>query len=199
MVKQDERPSLFVGWIHRGKKQFEVIPESKYKSLLEKLFFEKGVHPGAVFISKMTLCHWIDPNYHKGNKHVNIYDFYKQLDEIKEPKCEYKQLDLKSTPKKDTPNYGYISPDGRYFKCDYYGHSTLEREIVGKLTPISNPQQYLYDNGWLCIYHDPFNKGTYAIAMGRKKHMTNEQLNMLDRLKIPHNSYGFQNYLLGDE
>lgn len=199
MQVKDERPSLFVGWIHKGKKQFEVIPESKYESLLKKLFFEKGVHPGAVFISKMTLCHWIDADYHKGKKHVNIYDFYKQLAEINEPKCEYKQLDLKSTPKKDTPNYGYISPDGRYFKCDYYGHSSLEREIVGKFQEIDNPQQYLYDNGWLCIYHDPFNKGTYAIAMGRRKSMTNEQLKMLDRLKIPHNSHGFQDYLLGEE
>lgn len=199
MKETNERPSIFVGWVHKGKKEFEVIPESKYESLLKHLFFEKGVHPGAVFISKMTICNWISPKFHKGCKSVNIYKFYEQLAEINDPVCEYKEPNLKSIPKKESPNYGYVSPDGRYFHCDYWGHASLEREIVGEVEKIDNPQQYLYNKGWLCIYHDPFNKGTYAIAMGRKQHMTNEQLHMLDVLKIPHNSYGFQDYLLGEE
>lgn len=201
VVKVDDRPSLFVGYIHKGHKRFEVIPEPQYGSLLKKLLLEKKVHPGAIFISQMTLVHWIDPDYHKGRKDVNIYDFWKEIENLKSPDAYYKPLPLKKEVKKETPksNYGYISPDGRYFQCDYYGHSSLEREIVGKLEKIDNPQQYLYDHRWLCIYHDPFGRGQYAIAMGSRKHMTNEQLAMLDRLKIPHTSHGFQDYLLGDE
>lgn len=194
-----ERPSIFIGWVHKGRKNFEVIPESKVESLLKKLFFEKGVHPGAVFISKMTICNWISPKFHKGCKSVNIYKFYEQLAEINDPVCEYKEPNLKSIPKKESPNYGYVSPDGRYFHCDYWGHASLEREIVGEVEKIDNPQQYLYDKGWLCIYHDPFAKGTYAVQMGYKKSMTNAQVKTLERLKIPSNSRGYQNYLLGDE
>ena len=194
-----ERPSIFVGWVHKGRKSFEVIPESQYKALLEKLLLEKGVHPGAIFISKMTICHWIDGDYHNGNKHINIYDFWDELNNIGDVRTTYKKPNLKAEPKKSDSKYGYISPDGRYFQCEYFGHSTLEREIVGKLEQIDNPQQYLYDKGWLCIYHDPFNRGTYAIQMGYKKTMTNEQLHTLDVLKIPHTSRGFQKYLLGEE
>ena len=198
-MKQKERPSIFVGWVHKGRKSFEVVPESQYGSLLKKLLLEKGVHPGAIFISKMTLCHWIDANYHKGDKHISIYSFWDEINNIGDPNSYYKPPALKKEYKPSDTKYGYISPDGRYFHCEYFGHSTLEREIVGKLERIDNPQQYLYDHGWLCIYHDPCNRGTYAIAMGRKQHMTNEQLHMLDVLKIPHNSYGFQDYLLGED
>ena len=194
-----ERPEIFIGWVHKGRKNFEVIPESKVEDLLKKLFFEKHVHPGAVFMSKMTICNWLSPKFHKGCRQVNIYKFYDQLAEINDPVAEYKQMDLKSTPKEERPKYGYISPDGRYFQCDYYGHSTLEREIVGKLEHIDNPQQYLYERGWLCIYHDPFATGTYAIQMGYKKSMTDAQLKMLDVLKILHNCRGFQEYLLGED
>ena len=198
-MKSKERPSLFVGWVHKGRKSFEVIPESQYGSLLEKLLLEKGVHAGAIFISKMTLCHWIDDRYHKGNKHVSVYTFWDEINNINSPETYYKEPKLKKEPKPSDSKYGYISPDGRYFHCEYFGHSTLEREIVGKLEKIDNPQEYLYDKGWLCIYHDPFGTGQYAIAMGHRKHMTNEQLRMLDVLKIPHNSHGFQKYLLGEK
>jgi len=198
-MKQKERPSLFVGWVHKGRKSFEIIPESQYGSLLEKLLLEKRVHPGAIFISKMTLCHWIDSKYHKGDKHVSVYTFWDEINNINSPDAYYKEPKLKRESKPSDSKYGYISPDGRYFHCEYFGHSTLEREIVGKLEKIDRPQEYLYDKGWLCIYCDPFHGGQYAIAMGRKKHMTDEQLRMLDTLKIPHNSYGFQKYLLGDE
>lgn len=198
-MKQKERPSLFVGWIHKGRKSFEIIPESQYVALLEKLLLEKHVHPGAIFISKMTICHWIDDKYHKGCKHVNIYNFWDEINNLDSPDAYYKAPSLKKKPKPSGSKYGYISPDGRYFQCEYFGHASLEREIVGELEEVDNPQQYLYDKGWLCIYHDPFGHGQYAIAMGHKKHMTNEQLHRLDVLKIPHTSRGFQEYLLGDE
>ena len=194
-----ERPSIFVGWVHKGRKSFEIIPESQYGALLEKLLLEKHVHPGAIFISKMTICHWIDEKYHKGNKHVSIYDFWDEINNLNSPDAYYKEPKLKRESKPSEAKYGYISPDGRYFQCAYFGHSDLECKIVGELEKIDDPQQYLYDKGWLCIYHDPFGHGQYAIAMGYKKHMTDKQLHMLDMLKIPHTSHGFQEYLLGDE
>lgn len=198
-MKTKERPSLFVGWVHKGRKSFEVIPESQYGALLRKLLLEKKVHPGAVFISKMSICHWIDSNYHKGCKGVSVYSFWDEINNLNSPDAYYKEPKLKKEVKPSDSKYGYIAPDGRYFQCEYFGHSALERKIVGELEEVDNPQQYLYDKGWLCIYHDPFGHGQYAIAMGHKKHMTNEQLHRLDVLKIPHTSRGFQEYLLGDE
>ena len=197
-MKSKERPSLFVGWVHKGRKSFEIIPESQYGSLLEKLLLEKKVHPGAIFISKMTVCHWIDSKYHKGQKHVSVYTFWDEINNLDSPDAYYKEPKLKKEVKPPESKYGYISPDGRYFQCEYFGHSTLACKIVGELEKISDPQEYLYDKGWLCIYHDPYHNGQYAIGMGYKKHMTDKQLHMLDVLKIPHNSHGFQRYLLGE-
>ena len=198
-MNQKERPSLFVGWVHKGRKSFEVIPESQYGALLTKLLIEKKVHPGAVFISKMSICHWIDPKYHKGCKGVSVYSFWDEINNLDSPDAYYKEPKLKKEVKVPEAKYGYIAPDGRYFQCKYFGHSDLERKIVGELEEVDNPQEYLYDKGWLCIYHDPFGKGQYAIAMGYRKHMTDAQLKRLDALKIPHTSHGFQQYLLGDE
>lgn len=203
-MSNKEKPSLFVGWVHNGKKSFEVIPETQYKSLIEKLLLKEGVHPGAIFISKMAMCHWIDKSYHNGKLNVWIRDFWDELNNLGDKRVEYKKTDLKKEPKKSNSEksgakYGYISPDGRYFQCEYYGHRDLEDKIVGKLEKIDNPQQYLYDHGWLCIYHDPFACGQYAIGMGHNKTMTNEQLKILEVLKIPHTSRGFQKYLVGEE
>ena len=199
MVENKERPGLFVGWVHNGEHSFEVIPTSMYGELLRKLMLDEGVHPGAIFISKMTMCNWIAPEFHKGCRQVWLGEFWKELNNIGSPEAYYEKPKYKEEKREPETKYGYISPDGRYFHCEYFGHSALEREIVGKLEKIDNPQEYLYEKGWLCIYHDPFGKGTYAIAMGYKKHMTDAQLKMLERLQIPYTSSGFEKYLLGDE
>lgn len=104
-MKTKERPSLFVGWVHKGRKSFEVIPESQYGALLEKLLLEKHVHPGAIFISKMSICHWIDPNYHKGCKGVSVYSFWDEINNLDSPDAYYKEPKLKrklSHPKLST-------------------------------------------------------------------------------------------------
>ena len=199
MAKRKEKPDLFVGWVHKGKTSFEVIPSSMYEGLLQKLLVDKGIHPGAIFISQMTVCHWIAPKYHKGKKTVWIGDFWDEINGINSPAAYYEEPKYSVEKKTAETKYGYISPDGRYFQCEYFGHSSLAREIVGKLEKIDDPAEYLYSRGWLCIYHDPFNRGNYAIAMGFRQHMTEAQLKMLDMLEIPHSSYNFQRYLLGEE
>ena len=199
MNSNKEKPGIFVGWVHNGEKSFEVIPTSMYGDLLRKLMLEQGVHPGAIFISKMALCDWVDPSSHKGCRCVWLSEFWDEINNIDSPEAYYEKPKYKEEKRKPETKYGYISQDGRYFHCEYFGHSALEREIVGKLEKIDNQQQYLYEKGWLCIYNDPFAKGTYAIAMGYKKHMTDEQLKMFDLLQIPHHSTGFQKYLLGEE
>ena len=96
-MKNQERPSLFVGWVHKGRKSFEVIPESQYGALLKKLLLEKHVHPGAIFISKMTICHWISPNYHKGCNGVSVYSFWDEINNLNSPDAYYTEPKLKKS------------------------------------------------------------------------------------------------------
>lgn len=139
-LNSKERPEIFVGWVHRGRGYFEVIPKSQLESLLTKLQ-GKGVHPGTIFISKMTIVHWLCDDFHKGLSDVSVYKFYEQLKEINDPKAYYKPPKLESKqPEKDTsPNYGYVSPNGRYFKCKYSGHSSLAKDIVGEVIDTTDP------------------------------------------------------------
>lgn len=45
-MSNKERPSIFIGWVHKGKKNFEVIPESKVEALLKKVVFRRWCSSG---------------------------------------------------------------------------------------------------------------------------------------------------------
>lgn len=57
--------------------------------------------------------------------------------------------------------FGWISPDGRTFPCDYHGHFDLAKKLVEALgnhsdRPMLNPELFLEQHGWVKVTKDPF-------------------------------------------
>jgi hypothetical protein len=78
-----------------------------------------------------------------------------------------------------TTKYGWIAPDGRFFRCDYGGHSNLADKIVGEIQHVRNPERHLEDLGWAKILHGGSTGKVYAIGMGLDKKLTDAQLKTL--------------------
>ena len=88
-----------------------------------------------------------------------------------------------------------MSPDGRYFHCEYGGHAELARKIVGSIQIVDNAQDHLETLGWLAIYKDPLQNRKYAVGMGIDKILTDEQAKTLIRIGLPTNTPGMKNIL----
>lgn len=57
--------------------------------------------------------------------------------------------------------FGWISPDGQTFPCDYHGHFDLAKKLAGTLgvhddRPMRNPELLLEQHGWVKVTKDPF-------------------------------------------
>ena len=182
MAENKERPGIFVGWVHNGEKSFEVIPKTMYGDLLYKLMMEDGVHPGAIFISKMTMCNWVAPDYHKGCRQVWLGDFWDEINNIDSPAAYYEKPKYKVEKRQPETKYGWLAPDGRFFRCGYGGHSNLADKIVGDIEYVANPERLLEEKGWAKVLTGgSFNK-TYAIGMGYDRKLTDAQLKELERM-----------------
>ena len=87
------------------------------------------------------------------------------------------------TKKKVESYYGFISPDGRHFRCEYGNHSELAREIVGKMEKIDDAQKYLEKQNWVVIYNDSVNHKT-AMYLPYNQKVTDAQLKTIESLPI---------------
>ena len=52
--------------------------------------------------------------------------------------------------------FGWISPDGQTFPCDYHGHFDLAKKLAGTLgvhddRPMRNPELLLEQHGWVKV------------------------------------------------
>lgn len=162
-----DKPRFFIAWRHNGENCWEAVSENKVEGLLKKLL-ESGVNPASVFSTTLPMAHWLFPSHHKGCSQVWIRDLYDEIGGTGNPSdCSGPDVPVKE--KEPEMLFGFVSPDGRHFKCDFGGHSTLAKEIVGKLYDVKDAQKYLEEQGWLVIYRDFSYTGTYAVHMGKGK------------------------------
>lgn len=185
MSETKDIPRYFVMWRHNDENHWEAVSKEKFSPLCEKLLNE-GINPASMFISAGDITHWIFPNYHKGKKQLWMAELYREINGTSVP-SDYSgpRVKPREQPKQSDALYGYISPDGRYFHCEYVGHSALARKIVGKLYDVNDASRFLEDNGWLVIYHDPFHIGQYNVGMGLNKVMTDQQLATIEKSAFP--------------
>ena len=80
--------------------------------------------------------------------------------------------------------YGFISPDGRYFHCDYQCHISLARDICFGQFETNNPERYLEEHGWCKIYNPVDNNYRYAVYIGGNYTLTEEQMSKLIELGL---------------
>ena len=186
-----EKPRWLIMWRHNGVNYWEAVPDNKMDAFIEKLLLVDRVNPATIFMGMGMMMNWMFPSYHKELRSVWIKDIYEEINGTSNP-SDYKGPDVeeRAKEKKIKSKYGFISPDGRYFQCDYEGHYTLAKEIVGSLEKVNNPQKHLEELGWLVIYRDPTHIGTYSVSMKYGKKITDEQLKTLQGIGLPDNING---------
>ena len=165
-----------------GVRRWEAVREKQVSGFMEKLIND-GVHPATVIAGyNPILFHWVWKKYHKGLSDV----FFGRIDAeiygtepVKESK--HKPVDVPETKREPETKYGWIAPDGRYFNCDYGGHSSLARKIVGEIQDIADPERHLEEIGWAKIFRGIEARERYTVGMGQQKKLTDEQVRTLQR------------------
>ena len=196
--KQKQRPQYIVAWrTKNGRNQWEAVSSQQFGPFCYYLENVKKIPKASIHFHHLTIAHWLHPELHKGCRQVWVREIYEEIFGDKEGTYTPPNIEPIKEEKDTSPNYGYVSPEGEYYKCAYGGHRSLEDELVGLMNKYDNAQRILFDKGWLCIYHDPFAHGSYAIAMGHRKEMSNKQLKTLERLGIPSTCRGFAEHLGG--
>lgn len=130
---------------------------------------------------------WLDTDFHSKAR-GDIYDFFNEYN-LKQPTIALnetiKQIAAEAKEEKEfkaNSKYGFISPDGRYFHCDYQGHSSLAHDICFGQFETNNPEKYLEEHGWCKIYNAMDRK--YAVYVGGKYVLTKEQMDKLTELGL---------------
>lgn len=179
----------------KGERMWEALKKEQIIGFAEKLLNE-GVHPATVIISySPMLLHWFFEDYHNGLSDVNFHKINELIygsKPIKKPKRKPIDVPIHKEPEK--MKYGWLSPDGRFFNCDYGGHSAEARRIVGSIEKVDDVEKYLEDKGWAKILSGSWHNSIYAVGMGYGKKITDKQLKMLIHLGLD-KAYGVSSLL----
>ena len=172
-----------------GERKWEAVKDRQTTGFLEKLL-TSGVHPATVMCAyQPILFHWVWPKYHGGLSDVHFMQINEKIYGTEPIKSNHKPVEVPADSKPITTKYGWIAPDGRYFKCDYGGHSHLADKIVGEIQHIYNPERHLEELGWAKVLSGGSSRKRYAIGMGLEKKLTDAQLKTLKREGLD-DSYG---------
>ena len=104
---------------------------------------------------------------------------------------DYKKRERKAVAPRteQSPAYGWLSPDARFFPCPYGGHMAKAREIVGYLTePPKDAWRYLEDSGWVILFKDPTIAAPISVWA---KRMTDRQCEWLQHNGFSPHTPGF--------
>lgn len=186
MAKRDEMTSYVFLWEGPdGERKWEAVAENQVNGFLVKLLEEEGVNPATVMVAYAPiLFHWVCKQYHK----ISDVNFNRINEEIygTDPSeiSKHKPVDVPVERKKPEEKYGWLAPDGRFFNCDYGGHSHLAGKIVGEIQHVHDPERHLEDLGWAKVLSGTINRTRYTIGMGLDKKLTDAQLKTLKRMKL---------------
>lgn len=131
---------------------------------------------------------WVWKKAHP-NASRSIWEFF---EEYNNPQTEIPHFEeatklankIEEEKEKRDSKYGFISPDGRYFHCDYYGHSSLAHDICFGQFETNNPERYLEEHGWCKIFNPVDKDHKYAVYVGGNYVLTDGQMNKLIELGL---------------
>lgn len=169
-----------------GIRKWEALEESQLEDFLIYLVCGEHVNSATIMVScNPIFFHWFDKNCHDGLSDVHFAHINEEIYGVEPCEHNHKPVDIPISKPKEKPKYGWLSPDGRFFNCDYGGHSNLADKIVGEIQHVFNPERHLEDLGWAKIMHGIASAGKqYSIGMGLDKKLTDEQLKTLQREKL---------------
>lgn len=172
-----------------GSRRWEAIRESQINGFLEKLINE-GVHPATVMVAySPILFHYVWKKYHRGLSDVNFHNIDQEIYGTEPVESNHQPVQVRETREPEKSKFGWIAPDGRYFQCDYGGHSHLATKIVGEMESVLNAERHLEDHGWAKIFKPVETRERYAVGMGMKQKLTDAQVKTLQRMGLDH-AYG---------
>ena len=128
--------NLLTCWEENGIKRWEMTSKKENRELCLELLQNPNVDSHTIFIMPVTggfvSAIWLMPESHK-NDRVDFWNFHEDYGKayVKPKLSEMtKQIVSEMEEKQgDDTKYGWISPDGRYFHCNYQGHAALAHDI----------------------------------------------------------------------
>ena len=158
-------------------------------TFLLNLLQNKDVNNHTIFIIPTgVFCEgiWLSRNTHKSSR-VDFWNFFDDIGTVyttPETNNDNKKIITEIEEKtSDNTKYGWISPDGKYFHCNYQGHSSLAHDICFGLIDTNNPEHYLEEHGWCKIYKS-LSDLKYSIYIGGNNVLTDKQMKALEKLGL---------------
>ncbi len=181
-------------WEEDEVKKWEMIKKKDVNAFLLNLMSNSDVDDHTIFVipvNGILAGIWLTPDTHNGNR-VDFYNFHKDYGTIYEPpkvnESNQKIIDRHEDKYGEDTKYGWISPEGKYFHCDYQGHINLADRICFGMIDTNNSERYLEEHGW-CKILKPLGHKRYTVYVGGKHTITDAQMRTLIDLGLD-NSYG---------
>ncbi|MGF7009753.1 hypothetical protein M2146_000264 [Lachnospiraceae bacterium PF1-22] len=174
-------------WKESRTKKWEAVKKEDENAFLMNLMRNPKIDWHTIFIIPTNgfVCGiWLSSKTHKSSR-VNWFDFFDDFGmKYKKPEVseEVKRL-IQEENEKRKGKYGWISPDGRYFHCEYQGHSSLAYDICYGMTDTDNSERYLEEHGWCKIYKN-LGKQKYSVYVGGSHVITKAQMATLARMEL---------------
>ncbi len=190
-------------WKESRTKKWDMIKDQDRDTFLLNLLTNPKVDKHTIFIipvNSIFSAIWLWTETHKSGR-VDFYHFHEDFGvEYKKPvpaSDMNKRIvdDIENRQGKNT-KYGWISPDGRYFHCNYQGHSTLAHNICYGMIDTDNSELYLEEHGWCKIYK-PLSNNQYSVYVGGKHTITDAQMKTLIKMGLE-NAHGISAMLVKD-
>lgn len=87
--------------------------------------------------------------------------------------------------------FGWVSPDGQVFSCDYHGHWELAKKIAATyhINGATNPESFLEQHGWVKVTKDPFGplSKLHSAILASRMYITRTQARVLAELGFGQN------------
>lgn len=168
-------------------KKWEMIKDADRNNFLLNLLQNSKVDKHSIFIipcSGFVQGIWLWTDSHKSNR-VDFWHFFEEYGtkyeapEVKEKnKGILQEIYEKNS---DDTKYGWISPEGKYFHCNFQGHHSLAYDICFGMVDTDNPDRYLETHGWIKIFK-PFYDSKYSIYTESK--ITDGQMRTLIDMEL---------------
>lgn len=162
------------------------------EEILLNILINKHVDKSSLFaipIIGMLGIIWLSKKDHP-NMRGDIWNFFEEyntpqtgISKYEESKKIAESIKQEKESKRNS-KFGFISPDGRYFHCDYQGHSSLAYDICFGQFETNNPEKYLEEHGWCKIYNPCNTKNHYAVYVGGNYALTDSQMKKLVELGL---------------
>lgn len=162
---------------------------SNESAILYDLLKNQNVDKHSIFVIPVVsiMCGgiWLCSETHKDSRfHFN--DFFNEYEQktIHTSTAANEYAKRREEEKESNSKYGWISPDGRFYRCEFEGHANLADKICFGMADTINPELYLEEHGWCKIYNPIIGDNKYAVYLGKDYVLTKEQFNTIKRLGL---------------